>query len=140
MKKRRHCTILYATETGHSETYAKMLLKLFGHAFKCDVRLLNNVHCVHLHVSVVIWCYISVQLHCMDSYPTSKLEDEELVLVVTSTFGSGEPPSNGEEFAQKLVSMRAPKFPVRHGRISVVLNPSWGAANKKHTTPLSTIK
>ena len=42
MKKRRHCTILYATETGHSETYAKMLLKLFGHAFKCDVRLLHE--------------------------------------------------------------------------------------------------
>ena len=70
----------------------------------------------------------------------SKLEEEELVLVVTSTFGSGEPPSNGEEFAQKLVSMRAPKFPVHHGRISVVLNSSWGAANKEHTMPLSTIK
>lgn len=76
----------------------------------------------------------------MDSYSTSKLEGEELVLVVTSTFGSGEPPSNGEEFAQKLVSMRAPKFPVRHGRISVVLNPSWGVANRKHATPLSAIK
>lgn len=37
MKKRRHCTILYATETGHSETYAKLLQKLFNHAFKCDV-------------------------------------------------------------------------------------------------------
>ena len=46
MKKRRHCTILYATETGHSETYAKMLLKLFGHAFKCDVRSLVCMVCV----------------------------------------------------------------------------------------------
>ena len=88
----------------------------------------------------MIQSFISIQISCMDSYPASKLEGEELVLVVTSTFGSGEPPSNGEEFAQKLVTMRAPQFPVRHGRISVVLNPSWDAANRKHTTPLSAIK
>jgi nitric oxide synthase oxygenase domain/subunit/sulfite reductase alpha subunit-like flavoprotein len=117
MKKRRHCTILYATETGRSETYARMLLKLFGHAFNCD-------------------------LYCMDSYSFDKLQDEEIVLIVASTFGSGDPPSNGEEFAHQLVKMRAPQYvQTTNRRISTVLNPNWGlAAEKDQTHPLSSIK
>ena len=79
-----------------------------------------------------------MQLYCMDSYPMSKLEEEDLVLVVTSTFGSGEPPSNGEEFAQKLISMQAPEFPVKQRRISVVLGSSWKV--EKDATPLSSMK
>ena len=37
LKKRRQCLILYATETGKSESFAKMLHKLFGNAFNPDV-------------------------------------------------------------------------------------------------------
>ena len=68
----------------------------------------------------------------------SKLEEEDLVLVVTSTFGSGQPPSNGEEFAQKLISMQAPEFPVKQRRISVVLSSSWKV--EKDASPLSSMK
>lgn len=32
----------------------------------------------------------------MDEYDTVDLEHETLVLVVTSTFGNGDPPENGE--------------------------------------------
>ena len=82
--------------------------------------------------------YNVMQLYCMDSYLMSKLEEEDLVLVVTSTFGSGEPPSNGEEFAQKLISMQAPEFPVKQRRISVVMGSSWKP--EKDVTPLSSMK
>ena len=32
----------------------------------------------------------------MDEYDISELEHEALVLIVTSTFGNGDPPENGE--------------------------------------------
>ena len=32
----------------------------------------------------------------MDSYDVISLEHESLVLVITSTFGNGDPPENGE--------------------------------------------
>lgn len=79
-----------------------------------------------------------MQLFCMDSYPVRKLEEEELVIVVASTFGSGEPPSNGEEFAQELISMQAPQFPVKKRRVSVVLGSSWNV--EKDTVPLGSMK
>ena len=75
----------------------------------------------------------------MESYDFDKLSHEELVLIVSSTFGSGEPPSNGEDFAKKLVNMRAPQYPT-HGRISVVLTSSSKAKQKDTTEPLSAIK
>ena len=75
----------------------------------------------------------------MDAYPVRKLSEEDLVLVVASTFGSGEPPTNGEELAQKLISMQAPQFPVGQRRVSVVLGSSW-KANNKDTIPLSSMK
>lgn len=36
------------------------------------------------------------QVHCMSDYDMSSIEHEALVLVVTSTFGNGDPPENGE--------------------------------------------
>ena len=41
----------------------------------------------------------------MDEYDITDLEHEALVLVVTSTFGNGDPPENGEEFANALYDM-----------------------------------
>lgn len=36
------------------------------------------------------------QVLCMDEYQLSYLEEEQLLLVVTSTFGNGDSPGNGE--------------------------------------------
>ncbi|XP_043923547.1 nitric oxide synthase, brain-like [Protopterus annectens] len=83
MSRRVKATILYATETGKSETYAKMLCEVFKLAF-CP------------------------KLVCMDEYDPVNLEHETLVLVVTSTFGNGDPPENGETFSNTLMEMTDP--------------------------------
>ncbi|XP_018409777.1 PREDICTED: nitric oxide synthase, brain [Nanorana parkeri] len=83
MAKRVKATILYATETGKSEVYAKTLCEIFKHAFDAKVTSLDEYDIVHL-------------------------EHETLVLVVTSTFGNGDPPENGEKFGCALMDMRHP--------------------------------
>uniref|UniRef100_A0A8C1BUV3 nitric-oxide synthase (NADPH) n=1 Tax=Cyprinus carpio carpio TaxID=630221 RepID=A0A8C1BUV3_CYPCA len=60
MAKRVKATILFATETGKSQDYAKTLCEIFKHAF--DAKVMS-----------------------MDEYDTVDLEHETLVLVVTST-------------------------------------------------------
>ncbi|XP_069181388.1 nitric oxide synthase-like protein isoform X2 [Procambarus clarkii] len=77
LSKRIKATILYATETGKSEMYAKKLGEIFGHTF-------------------------NAQVYCMADYDLINIEHEALVLVVTSTFGNGDPPENGEGFSTKL--------------------------------------
>ncbi|CAB1320161.1 unnamed protein product, partial [Coregonus sp. 'balchen'] len=71
MAKRVKATILFATETGKSQDYAKTLCEIFKHAF--DAKVMS-----------------------MDEYDMVDLEHETLVLAVTSTFGNGDPPENGE--------------------------------------------
>ncbi|XP_022076041.1 nitric oxide synthase, brain [Acanthochromis polyacanthus] len=83
MAKRVKATILFATETGKSQDYAKTLCEIFKHAFDAKV-----------------WS--------MDEYDVVDLEHETLVLVVTSTFGNGDPPENGEKFGAALMEMRHP--------------------------------
>ena len=73
LSKRVKCTILYATETGKSERYAKCLVEIFKNAF--DPKLFR-----------------------MDEYDVANLENETLLLIVTSTFGNGDSPENGEDF------------------------------------------
>ncbi|RVE54796.1 hypothetical protein evm_000563 [Chilo suppressalis] len=80
LSKRIKATILYATETGKSEQYAKELGSIFGHAF-------------------------NVQVHCMADYDMFSIEHETLLLIVTSTFGNGEPPANGIDFIDHLFKM-----------------------------------
>ncbi|KAJ2952585.1 hypothetical protein O0L34_g6909 [Tuta absoluta] len=80
LSKRIKATILYATETGKSEQYAKELGNIFGHAF-------------------------NAQVHCMADYDMFSIEHETLLLIVSSTFGNGEPPANGETFAEHLFQM-----------------------------------
>uniref|UniRef100_A0A8D0FIX3 nitric-oxide synthase (NADPH) n=1 Tax=Strix occidentalis caurina TaxID=311401 RepID=A0A8D0FIX3_STROC len=75
MAKRVKATILYATETGKSQVYAKTLCEIFKHAF--DAKVMS-----------------------MDEYDIVHLEHETMVLVVTSTFGNGDPPENGEHAAR----------------------------------------
>ena len=37
-----------------------------------------------------------LQVVCMQDYANPEMENEQLVLIVTSTFGNGDPPENGE--------------------------------------------
>ena len=47
----------------------------------------------------------------MNEYPTKDLKNEQLLLVVVSTQGEGDPPIAAEELHQFLLSNRAPKLP-----------------------------
>uniref|UniRef100_A0A8U7P8C7 Nitric oxide synthase n=1 Tax=Corvus moneduloides TaxID=1196302 RepID=A0A8U7P8C7_CORMO len=68
---RAKVTVIYATETGKSETLANNLCSLFS-------------------------CAFSTKILCMDEYNICDLEKETLLLVVTSTFGNGDSPGNGK--------------------------------------------
>lgn len=81
LSRRIKATILYATETGKSERFANKLAQTFSCAF--------NVH-----------------LMSMSDYDMTCLEHEALLLIVTSTFGNGDPPENGELFAKHLAAVK----------------------------------
>ncbi|XP_059613419.1 nitric oxide synthase [Phlebotomus argentipes] len=81
LSRRIKATVLFATETGKSEAYAKKLTELFAHAFNAEV-------------------------YNMSEYDVSSIEHEALILVVASTFGNGDPPENGESFAHDLYAMK----------------------------------
>ncbi|WBO86573.1 assimilatory sulfite reductase (NADPH) flavoprotein subunit [Hymenobacter yonginensis] len=51
------------------------------------------------------------QVRDMNDYPTKDLKTEQLLLVVVSTQGEGDPPIAAEELHQFLLSSRAPKLP-----------------------------
>ncbi|MCL6605481.1 MAG: sulfite reductase subunit alpha [Paenibacillus sp.] len=71
-------TILWASQTGNAEDAAldcAKTLQASGH----DTRLVN-----------------------MNDYPIAELSQERFVLFVTSTFGAGDPPDNGEYFWRSL--------------------------------------
>ncbi|GFR97300.1 nitric oxide synthase, partial [Elysia marginata] len=82
LARRVKCLILYATETGKSERFAETLCEIFKHAFDAKVM-------------------------CLDEYDVSALEHESLVVFVSSTFGNGDPPENGESFAQGLFGLKS---------------------------------
>ncbi|NP_001166455.1 nitric oxide synthase, inducible [Cavia porcellus] len=81
MASRVRATILFATETGKSEALAQDLGALFSCAFNPKVL-------------------------CMDQYQLSSLEEEKLLLVVTSTFGNGDCPGNGETLKKSLFVLK----------------------------------
>uniref|UniRef100_A0A8C3XKM3 Nitric oxide synthase n=1 Tax=Chelydra serpentina TaxID=8475 RepID=A0A8C3XKM3_CHESE len=81
MAVRTKATVIYATETGKSETLANNLCALFNCAFNTKVL-------------------------CMDEYKLSDLEKETLLLVVTSTFGNGDSPGNGKKLKNSLFTMK----------------------------------
>ncbi|XP_044278442.1 nitric oxide synthase, endothelial isoform X2 [Varanus komodoensis] len=83
MSRRVKATILYASETGKSRGYA-------------------------LNLHQLLKCAFAPKVLCMDEYDVVSLEHETLVLVVTSTFGNGDPPENGENFAKALMEMSCP--------------------------------
>ncbi|KAK7869083.1 hypothetical protein R5R35_000802 [Gryllus longicercus] len=108
LSRRIKATVLYATETGKSEMFAKKLGEIFGHAFNS-------------------------QVYCMSDYDISSIEHEALLLVVTSTFGNGDPPENGEMFAQNLYAMKMNHDNVTEGdeRISMASSKSFIKANSQ---------
>ncbi|XP_036392410.1 nitric oxide synthase 2b, inducible [Megalops cyprinoides] len=81
LARRVRCTVLFSTETGRSETFARRLHTMLNHAF--NTRVL-----------------------CMDNYNLSDLENETFLAVVTSTFGNGDCPRNGEHFKKHLFSLQ----------------------------------
>ncbi|KAM9596861.1 nitric oxide synthase, inducible [Trichechus inunguis] len=81
MASRVRVTILFATETGKSETLAQDLGALFS-------------------------CAFNPKVFCMDEYRLSDLEKERLLLVVTSTFGNGDSPGNGEKLKKSLFMLK----------------------------------
>ncbi|OXB64245.1 hypothetical protein ASZ78_003693 [Callipepla squamata] len=82
MARRVKATILYGTETGRARTYAWSLAQQFRRAFDPRVGERGGYG--------VLWVLR------MDEYDIVSLEHETLVLVVTSTFGNGDPPECGE--------------------------------------------
>ncbi|XP_062409058.1 nitric oxide synthase, inducible-like [Sardina pilchardus] len=82
MAMRVRCTVLYATETGKSLTLAKKLNSMLNSAF--NPRVL-----------------------CMEDYVLDDLETECLLIVVTSTFGNGDCPGNGESFKKGLLTLKS---------------------------------
>ncbi|EDV29131.1 uncharacterized protein TRIADDRAFT_18893, partial [Trichoplax adhaerens] len=96
LAKRPKVTILYATETGKSEYYAKIVTNIFSYGF--DVKLV-----------------------CMKDYDPSNLSQEKLLLIVTSTFGNGDPPDNGVKFGSYLYQRCNPRAKVRENRRSIHL-------------------
>ncbi|CAG0914534.1 unnamed protein product, partial [Notodromas monacha] len=77
LKVRIPLTILFATETGKSAKLANVLTGLFSHEFR--IRTME-----------------------MAAYDFEELKRETLVILVSSTFGNGDPPENGKAFAKKL--------------------------------------
>lgn len=51
----------------------------------------------------------------MADYDISSIEHEAMLLVVTSTFGNGDPPENGEEFAKNLYTMKINENGISNG-------------------------
>uniref|UniRef100_A0A8B9Q4E6 Nitric oxide synthase n=1 Tax=Apteryx owenii TaxID=8824 RepID=A0A8B9Q4E6_APTOW len=79
MAARSKVTVIYATETGKSETLASSLCSLFS-------------------------CAFNTKILCMDEYKICDLEKETLLLVVTSTFGNGDSPNNGKVILNSSIS------------------------------------
>jgi nitric-oxide synthase, brain len=49
---------------------------------------------------------VSRQIYDMAEYDISSIEHEALLFIVASTFGNGDAPENGEQFADGLYSMK----------------------------------
>ncbi|XP_076232753.1 nitric oxide synthase [Calliopsis andreniformis] len=107
LSRRIKATVLFATETGTSQMYAEKLGELLGHAFHSQVL-------------------------SMADYDISNIEHEALLLVITSTFGNGDPPENGEAFAQNLYAMKMNETYINSGnKISLASSKSFIKANSQ---------
>lgn len=107
LSRRIKATVLFATETGTSQMYAEKLGELLGHAFHSQVL-------------------------SMEEYDISNIEHEALLLVITSTFGNGDPPENGVVFAQNLYAMKMNDAYINsENKISLATSKSFIKANSQ---------
>ena len=56
---------------------------------------LNKPMYLHRPIDGSVFSFVH-QVACMEEYAHPEMENEQLVLIVTSTFGNGDPPENGE--------------------------------------------
>jgi sulfite reductase (NADPH) flavoprotein alpha-component len=80
-------TVLFGSQTGNAENLARRIAKEAGQRG------------------------FAATVHDLAKYPTAQLASERHLLVVTSTFGDGEPPDNAKAFWDFLSSDAAPKLP-----------------------------
>jgi len=79
-------TILWGSQTGTAESLAKKTAKAAGQkGFK-------------------------VEVFDMDTYPKERLSKEENLLILTSTYGEGDPPDNAEAFHAFVMGDEAPRL------------------------------
>ncbi|MBI3879942.1 MAG: sulfite reductase subunit alpha [Verrucomicrobia bacterium] len=83
-------TILFGSQTGNAEGLAKRIAKEAGKRG------------------------FAPTIHDLGKYPTAQLASEKALLVVTSTYGDGEPPDNAKGFWDFLGSDAAPKLAQTH--------------------------
>ncbi len=79
--------ILFGSQTGNAENLAKRIAKEAGKRG------------------------FAPTVHDMAKYPIAQLASERHLLVVTSTYGDGEPPDNAKGFWEYLTGAAAPKMP-----------------------------
>ncbi|MGB3611764.1 MAG: bifunctional nitrate reductase/sulfite reductase flavoprotein subunit alpha [Cellvibrio sp.] len=79
-------TILWASQTGNAETLAEHLAQQAGRAG---------------------W---AVKVAAMDDYPFAELVQDKYLVCITSTFGDGDAPDNGQQFWQDLCDEAAPQI------------------------------
>ncbi|WP_269537863.1 sulfite reductase subunit alpha [Cerasicoccus fimbriatus] len=82
----RPLTILFGSQTGNAETLAKQTAK------KAKAQ------------------GFAAEVFDMEAYPTERLPNEQNLLIITSTYGEGDPPDNAEELHSFLLSDEAPKL------------------------------
>ncbi|MEP4079922.1 diflavin oxidoreductase [Haloferula sp.] len=79
-------TVLWGSQTGNAESLAKQLMKRMKKGgFEPEV-------------------------HDMAAYDRARLTQEKNVLIITSTYGDGEPPDNAEDLYNWILSDEAPKL------------------------------
>src|SRR5690606_14537756 len=83
----KQLTILYGSQTGNAKRVAETL------AERARSQGLN------------------IRLVRADSYSTRELKDEQLLYIIMSTQGDGDPPDDSISFVEFLNSRRAPKLP-----------------------------
>jgi len=83
----RPLSILFGSQTGNAERLAKSIAKEAGKSG------------------------FAPTIHDLAKYPAAQLAGERCALIVTSTFGDGEPPDNAKGFWEFLQSDTAPKLP-----------------------------
>src|SRR5688572_10551916 len=79
-------TILFGSQTGNCENLAKRIAKEAGKRG------------------------FAPTIHDLAKYPTAQLASEKSLLIITSTYGDGEPPDNAKSFWEFLSSAGAPKL------------------------------